>query len=217
MKTRGALDNRRGRLARVLGGFAVFLAFMVAYPRPISPVSSVREPNQPVPQKASAPLTLPPTLPALPEVRRITAFLKSHKIGESNLARIAESIAASAKKYQLNARLLASIVVVESRGNPFAISGAKSVGIMQIHLPTWGETADRENVNLLRIEDNIDFGARILKDYVRRFGVTGGVRRYNGYIPGEPVWEESSERYLTKVQSVYEGNQPVTQQASLFQ
>ena len=214
MKTRNALDNRLGRLARVLGGFAVFLAFMVVYPRTISPVSSVREPNQPVPQKVSAPL---PALPALPEVRRITAFLKSHKIGESNLARIAESIASSAKKYQLNARLLASIVVVESRGNPFAISGQKSVGIMQIHLPTWGETADRENVNLLRIEDNIDFGARILKDYVRRFGVPGGVKRYNGYIPGEPVWEESSERYLTKVQSVYEGNQPVTQQASLFQ
>jgi soluble lytic murein transglycosylase-like protein len=74
---------------------------------------------------------------------------------------------------------------------------------MQVHLPTWGETADRENINLLKIEDNVDFGARILKEYVSRFGVEGGIRRYNGYIPGEPVWEESSQRYLDKVQEVY--------------
>ena len=30
---------------------------------------------------------------------------------------------------------------------------------MQIHLPTWGLTADREDINLFKIEDNIDFGA----------------------------------------------------------
>ena len=87
---------------------------------------------------------------------------------------------------------------------------------MQIHLPTWGETADRENINLLKIEDNVDFGARILKDYVRRFGVEEGIRRYNGYIPGEPTWEQSSQVYLDKVQAVYRSEQPATLQASLI-
>jgi soluble lytic murein transglycosylase-like protein len=212
MKSRLTLDNRRGKSSRVLGGLVVIVALMVAFPRTIAPLSSVRKAVQWVPQ-TNAPLTLP----ALPEVRAITAFLKLHKVGEENLSRVAQSIAASARKHKLNPRLLASIIVVESRGNPFAISGAKSVGIMQIHLPTWGETADREDVNLLKIEDNIDFGARILKDYIQRFGVSGGVKRYNGFIPGEPVWEESAERYLGKVQSVYESNQPVATQASLFQ
>jgi soluble lytic murein transglycosylase-like protein len=108
-------------------------------------------------------------------------------------------------------------MIVESRGNPFAISGQDAVGIMQIHLPTWGETADRENINLFKIEDNVDFGARILKDYVRRFGVDEAIRRYNGYIPGEPAWEQSSQMYLEKVHAVYGTPKPVTLQASLVQ
>ena len=73
---------------------------------------------------------------------------------------------------------------------------------MQIHLPTWGKTADREDINLFDVEDNIDFGARILKGYVSRFGVWGGVKRYNGFIPGDPIWEDSAQRYLSKVQAV---------------
>jgi soluble lytic murein transglycosylase-like protein len=95
-------------------------------------------------------------------------------------------------------------MIVESCGNPFAISGQNAVGVMQIHLPTWKDTADREDINLFRIEDNVDLGARILKDYVRRFGQWEGIKRYNGYIPGEPAWEESAQRYLTKVQQVYQ-------------
>lgn len=116
----------------------------------------------------------------------------------------------------MNPRLLASIVIIESRGNPFAISGQDAVGIMQIHLPTWGSTADRENINLLKIEDNIDFGARILKDYVQRFGVSEGIRRYNGFIPGEANWEKSSQEYLERVQQVYTFNQAPILQATII-
>ena len=139
-----------------------------------------------------------------PAVRSMDGFLKRHKVSEENRARLANALVASARKYDLNPRLLASIMIVESRGNQFAVSGKDAVGLMQIHLPTWGETVDRENINLFKIEDNIDFGARILKDYVRRFGMWDGVKRYNGLIPGDPVWEESAAAYLAKVQEVYE-------------
>jgi len=139
-----------------------------------------------------------------PAVRSMDGFLKSHKVSEENRARLAKALVASAKKYDLNPRLLASVMIVESRGNQFAVSGADAVGLMQIHLPTWGETVDRENINLFKIEDNIDFGARILKDYVRRFGMWDGVKRYNGLVPGDPVWEESAAAYLAKVQEVYD-------------
>ena len=139
-----------------------------------------------------------------PAVRSMDGFLKSHKVSEENRARLAKALVASAKKYDLNPRLLASVMIVESRGNQFAVSGADAVGLMQIHLPTWGETVDRENVNLFKIEDNIDFGARILKDYVRRFGMWDGVKHYNGLVPGDPVWEESAAAYLAKVQEVYD-------------
>ena len=145
----------------------------------------------------------------------MNAFLKRHKVDETNRDRLAKAIVVSARKHELNPRLLASIMIVESRGNPFAISGQNAIGIMQIHLPTWGTTAVSEDINLFKMEDNVDFGARILKDYVRRFGLSEGVRRYNGFIPGVAAWEESSQRYLDKVQQIYAPEPPPTLHASL--
>jgi soluble lytic murein transglycosylase-like protein len=109
-------------------------------------------------------------------VRSIESFLKQYGVEQGHLGRVAESIVRSAKKYNLDPRLIASIIIVESRANPFAISGKDSIGLMQIHIPTWGRTADNEGVNLFKIEDNIDFGARILRDYIRRSGLWDGVR-----------------------------------------
>jgi soluble lytic murein transglycosylase-like protein len=180
-----------------MAGVAVVALMVFGFPKPGASVGSVPA----LPQQEVADV---PAVPAVDvELRSTNAFLKLHQVSETNRERLAESIVTSARKHGLNPRLLASIVVVESRGNPFAISGQDAVGIMQIHLPTWGNTADRENINLLKIEDNIDFGARILKDYVRRFGVSEGIRRYNGFIPGEPTWEKSSQEYLDRVQQVY--------------
>jgi soluble lytic murein transglycosylase-like protein len=132
------------------------------------------------------------------------AFLEQHEVRAANRRRLAESIVSSALKHNLSPRLIASIMIVESRGNPFAISDKNAVGIMQIHLPTWGQTADREGINLFKVEDNIDFGARILKTYVSQFGVWQGVKRYNGFIAKNPTSVQSAEDYVAKVQRVYE-------------
>jgi len=117
---------------------------------------------------------------------------------------LASSIVNSAKKYELNPKLIASVIIIESRGNPFAISSRDAVGIMQIHLPTWGYTAQREGIDLLKIEDNIDFGARILKNYVGQFGVWEGLKRYNGFLAGNPTSERSAQDYAEKVHRLYD-------------
>jgi soluble lytic murein transglycosylase-like protein len=138
-----------------------------------------------------------------PAVESMKAFLKRHRVRESSRERMAESIVASARKHGLDPKLIASITIVESRGNPIAISGASAVGIMQIHLPTWGAIADRENVNLMKIEDNIDFGSRILKTYVRQYGLWEGVKRYNGFFRGNEASEQAATEYVAKVQHFY--------------
>ena len=94
-------------------------------------------------------------------------------------------------------------MIVESRANPFAISGSDAIGMMQIHLPTWGPRADKEGINLFKIEDNIEFGTRILKDYIRRFGLWEGVKRYKGWNPGSPASAEAVSDYVAKVQGIY--------------
>jgi soluble lytic murein transglycosylase-like protein len=138
-----------------------------------------------------------------PEIQSIDAFLKKSEVSEVNRRRLAVSIVASARKFNLDPKLIASITIVESRGNPFAISGKSAVGIMQIHLPTWGQTADREGLNLFRIEDNIEFGSRILRDYTLQYGVWEGVRRYSGFIRGNVESEQSADDYEAKVQQTY--------------
>ena len=188
--------NRLQKPGRLAVGLFVG-ALVVGFPKPGASVSAVPVAMQP----ATADDSVSPKVETA--LRSVSAFLKLHKVSESNRERLAAAIVSSARKHGLNPRLVASIIIVESRGNKFAISGQDAVGVMQVHLPTWGETADREDINLLKVEDNIDFGSRILKEYVGRYGVSEGIRRYNGYIPGEPSWEQSSQVYLDKVQQVY--------------
>ena len=197
-----------------LGSLAILTALLlVAFPEPNESVFSADRSEQPA-QDAGLQTIVMSVGPA---VRSMEAFLKSHEVGEVNRTRLAASIVNSARKYDLNPRLIASIVIVESRGNPFAISHKDAIGIMQIHLPTWGNAADREGVNLLKIEDNIDFGARILKNYVRQYGVWEGVKRYNGFFADDPASEQSAQEYVEKVQRVYEFQQSAVSQSALLQ
>jgi soluble lytic murein transglycosylase-like protein len=141
-------------------------------------------------------------------VHTIDVFLKLYQVNERQRGRVAKSIVTSARKYDLDPKLVASISMVESRGNPFAISNRHSVGIMQINLPTWGPEADKEGVNLFKIEDNIDFGVRILKNYIRQYGLWEGVKRYKGWNEDSPESLQSVEEYLSKVQHVYGYEKP---------
>ena len=107
--------------------------------------------------------------------------------------------------------MIASVVIVESGANPFAISESDSVGMMQIHIHTWGTMADREGINLFKIEDNIDFGSRILKDYSGRFGgIWEGVKRYKGWNPESPESAENVQAYIDKVRGLYTGDTPIS-------
>lgn len=171
---------------------SVLLSILViAFPTPGALVFSGENIEQPV-KEASAQVA---DLPAIdPAVVSMEAFLQRYQVDESHRGRIAESIVSSARLHNVDPRLVASIMIVESRANPFAISNSDSIGIMQIHLPTWGHTADREGINLFKIEDNVDFGVRILKDYIRQFGLWDGVKRYKGL---------DSEEYLAKIQRIY--------------
>jgi soluble lytic murein transglycosylase-like protein len=179
----------------------VLLSVLVlGFPTPSAFVFSGHSPAQGV-QEAGFDL---PLLAAIdPAVRSMKTFLKRYNVDEVHCDRIASAIVKSSRKYDLDPKLVASIIIVESRANPFAISHLDSIGIMQIHLPTWGVTAEEEGINLFKIEDNVDFGVRILKDYVRRFGLWEGVKRYNGLSAEKPDSTQGAEDYLAKVQNIY--------------
>jgi hypothetical protein len=168
----------------------------------------------PVSAPAEASRTISDSVPAGPAVTAMESFLARYKVGEPHRSRIAQAIVHSSRKYDVDSRLVAGIMIVESSANPFAISGRDSIGIMQIHLPTWGEAADEEDINLFKIEDNVDFGVRILSDYIRQYGLWDGVKRYKGWFDN-PTSIQNAEEYLQKVQRIYGYDSPVTVTESL--
>lgn len=137
-----------------------------------------------------------------PAVDSIERLLAGYGVDSKLRTRVAQAIVVSGRKYNVEPRLVASIMIVESRANPFAISEADSIGIMQIHLPTWGSVAEKQGINLFKIEDNVDLGVRILKGYIAQNGLWPGVMRYKGWTAA-PGSEESANAYLQKVQRVY--------------
>src|SRR5437879_12781860 len=98
-----------------------------------------------------------------PAVHSVEAFLTNHGVGQANCTRLASSIVNSARKYNLDSRLISSIIIVEIRGSPFAISERDAIAGMQMHLPSWWYAAYRESINLLKIEYTMYFVSGILK------------------------------------------------------
>jgi soluble lytic murein transglycosylase-like protein len=132
----------------------------------------------------------------------VEKILIRHGVNKERLARVVRAITSSSLRHGVDPRLVASIVIVESGANPYAISEADSVGLMQIHLGTWATIADRENINLFKVEDNVEFGVRILRDYITASNTWEGVARYRGKTDA-PESQQAALEYVQKVQRIY--------------
>jgi soluble lytic murein transglycosylase-like protein len=137
-----------------------------------------------------------------PQVTAIERQLQGYGV-EENRTRIAVAIVAKSRKYNIDPRLVGSVMIVESRANPYAISQRDSVGVMQVHLPTWGPTVEQGGLNLFKIEDNVELGVRILKGYVTRYGLWHGVMRYKGWNENPQSLRNATE-YADKIRRIYE-------------
>jgi soluble lytic murein transglycosylase-like protein len=177
--------------------FASLFAFPLG-----SEEAPVRIPESQVlgPQVAKA--SLAPAPKHRQTVATIEALLLRNKAEKGWVSRVAKAVVESSARYKLDPRLVASIAIIESRANPFAVSTSDAVGIMQIHLGTWAALADQENINLFDIEDNVEFGARILRDYIAGNGLWEGVARYKG-VTDAPESRQSADDYVQKVQNIY--------------
>ena len=101
----------------------------------------------------------------LKQEKIVQATLQKHSgIKPEQINRLTKIIVRHAQTKKLDPKLIASIIVVESHGNPTAISEAKSVGLMQVHVPTWGAVIDFTERNPFDPEVNIDVGTTILAD-----------------------------------------------------
>jgi len=178
---------------------AVLSSFVFAFPVTTAVVSTDLSDPKVAPSIVEASVV---PLPKAGMSAVVETMLARYGVEKKRLTRVTHAIMTSSVKYHVDPKLVASIVIVESRANPFAVSDSDSVGVMQIHLGTWGQTADTENINLFKIEDNVDFGVRILRDYIAGNGIWEGVARYKGRLE-TPESQQAADEYVRKVQGVY--------------
>ncbi len=81
----------------------------------------------------------------------------------------------------LDPRLVAATIAVESNCNNFAVSSRGALGLMQIMPKIWKDKYDfQSKYNLLNLYDNVQVGSEILSGLVQQYGVTEGIKRYQG-------------------------------------
>lgn len=128
----------------------------------------------------------PPSIPDTP-VSEVATPAK-----DAVTARIDRGISRAAAKYQLPAGLIRSVIRAESNFEARAVSRAGARGLMQLMPATARELGVRDSFD---IEQNIDGGARYLRQMLDRFdgdirlalsaynAGPGTVARYNGEVP----------------------------------
>src|SRR5436309_15083833 len=90
------------------------------------------------PDSTIAQATMTPALPRTdPAVQTITRFLKKSEVGPALRKRLAEALVRSSRTHNVDPRLAASMMSVESLGNRFENSSSKCVRIKVVTVPTW--------------------------------------------------------------------------------
>jgi hypothetical protein len=161
------------------------------------PSTSVTVPLPPaaLPYSARVEQLAPPDLIAAPSpmIERLASFLaRRYRVSQDATEGMVETAYAEANRLGLDPLLVIAVISVESRFNPIAESVAGGKGLMQIipryHKDKFADKAasmDEEKA-ALDPDTNIQVGASILKDYIRRGGgLIAGLQLYNG-SPDDP-------------------------------
>ena len=97
-----------------------------------------------------------------PRLDNLTAFKYAWKINECS-------------EPPVTPELLTALIVVESSANHIAVSNKGAIGLTQV-MPTIWHHPKQELLNPYR---NIEIGSKILKHYIDRHGIKGGLSSYN--------------------------------------
>lgn len=95
--------------------------------------------------------------------------------------RILRLVHREATRANLPADLVLAVIQIESAFDPYAVSHAGAMGMMQV-MPFWKKEIGRENDNLIDLETNLRYGCTILKYYIdkEQGRWAEGLARYNG-------------------------------------
>lgn len=93
-------------------------------------------------------------------------------------------------------RVFAALVATESACDPMAISHSGALGLTQVNVKVWKSKYDFTTINLLNPTENLRTGGQILGGLIKQYGVSAGLRHYNGMGEGCPTCDDS---YVPKI------------------
>ena len=94
--------------------------------------------------------------------------------------------------------LVMAVLDVESRFDPWAVSSAGAVGLMQV-MPFWPEQLGMRRYQLTRVTPNIHMGCAILRFYMHdeRRDIRRALQRYNGSVGHRDYADKVIVRWTT--------------------
>lgn len=97
--------------------------------------------------------------------------------------RILTRVHYEAARAGLEPELVLAVIEVESNFDPYAVSVAGALGLMQV-MPFWINEIGRPDDNLIRVETNLRYGCTILKFYLdkEKGDLRRALGRYNGSL-----------------------------------
>jgi soluble lytic murein transglycosylase-like protein len=103
-----------------------------------------------------------------------------------------------AARAELPPELILAVIEVESNFDPYAISVAGALGLMQV-MPFWRNEIGRPDDNLIRLDTNLRYGCTILKFYLDK--ENGDLRRALGRYNGSLGQRKYPNKVIDKLSS----------------
>lgn len=157
-----------------------------------SAAASVAEPQVIEPSAETLAETLSPKMQ-----KALDYVARRYRVSTDALQPIFATAQASGRELRLDPLLIVAVIGVESGFNPFSQSVFGAQGLMQVvprfHLDKLPEEADQQSAFLDPVT-NVQVGARVLKESIRRNGgLENGLQQFGGAI------NDPARRYSTKV------------------
>jgi soluble lytic murein transglycosylase-like protein len=194
-----AFSVARGTLAVI--GLAVVLAAVLPLPREALirhvAAAAVSEGGDPGSVQAAGTILPAGAVSMQEREQRVVAefIARRYRVAESASTAFVSTAYRAGQEFSIDPLLILAVMAIESRYNPVAESSMGAKGLMQI-IPKYHQEKLLEHGGeyaLLDPEVNIQVGTQILREYLRRFGVTETALQMYGGAMDEPTAQYSGK------------------------
>ncbi len=157
---------------------------LVASARPpeVAPVSLTTRGEVQTPPAVRGLAALPGNVEGL-----VAALARKYRVSSEATRDMVDAAYVEARRNGLDPLLIIAVIAIESRFNPIAQSDGGALGLMQVIPRYHGDKFDAAGgESMLDPRTNIQVGAAVLKEYIRRGGTEiAGLQLYNGALDDE--------------------------------